>query len=381
MTTAVSSRLAERSAVLSIATLLSRVTGLLRITAIGAVLGPTFLANGFQSANLIPNVIYGLAAGHASSLLVVPVFVRVMAAEGPARAHELLARIARWLVFLSGRLALVLGVAAPAIAWVVTRGVGDARGTAFRQVTLIAVIVAPQIILYTIAGLGAAAQTAAGRPLLAAVGPTVENLGLMVTVAVVAVGHGTRLEFGSAPVGVALILGIGSTLSVAAHAAVQLAGAARCGRPIRLMRGFADEPLAPKLRSELRHVAAASATRGAVPLIVLLGSSAVAGGVLVMQVAYAVYAFVIALGARGNRSGRAAGTRIGRQRRRVRDKLAPDRFARPRLRRAHGSRVDVRVASTEHDCGSRCPRYADHRSGNFDTHSHPRRCPGRKQLP
>ena len=39
-------------------TLVSRLTGVLRIAAIGAVLGPTLLGNTFQFTNSLPNLVY-----------------------------------------------------------------------------------------------------------------------------------------------------------------------------------------------------------------------------------------------------------------------------------------------------------------------------------
>ncbi|MDT4910108.1 MAG: putative peptidoglycan lipid flippase, partial [Pseudonocardiales bacterium] len=45
-------------------TLVSRVTGVVKIAAIGAVLGPTFFGNAYQFTNSLPNLIYfGLLAG------------------------------------------------------------------------------------------------------------------------------------------------------------------------------------------------------------------------------------------------------------------------------------------------------------------------------
>ena len=50
-------------------TLISRIAGLLRVVVIGAVLGPTFFANAFLSANTVPNLIYGALAGPVLALV------------------------------------------------------------------------------------------------------------------------------------------------------------------------------------------------------------------------------------------------------------------------------------------------------------------------
>src|SRR5690606_12954626 len=57
-------------------TLVSRVTGLLRILTIGAVLGPTYFANIFQAAYVLPSLIYTLIAGPVLAMVVVPGLVR-----------------------------------------------------------------------------------------------------------------------------------------------------------------------------------------------------------------------------------------------------------------------------------------------------------------
>src|SRR5712691_2799625 len=44
-------------------TLVSRVTGLMRVVVAGAILGPTFFANIFQATNTVPNLTYNLMAG------------------------------------------------------------------------------------------------------------------------------------------------------------------------------------------------------------------------------------------------------------------------------------------------------------------------------
>ncbi|HYU66837.1 MAG TPA: lipid II flippase MurJ, partial [Jatrophihabitantaceae bacterium] len=58
-------------------TLVSRATGVFKIAAIGAVLGPTFFGNAYQFTNALPNLIYfGFLAGSMFSSLLVPALVR-----------------------------------------------------------------------------------------------------------------------------------------------------------------------------------------------------------------------------------------------------------------------------------------------------------------
>lgn len=69
-------------------TVVSRATGLLRVVAVGAVLGPTWFANVFQSTNQVPNLLFEVMAGPVLALVVVPAVVRACAPGGPATAAD-----------------------------------------------------------------------------------------------------------------------------------------------------------------------------------------------------------------------------------------------------------------------------------------------------
>src|SRR5207237_5706408 len=56
--------------------LVSRVTGFVRVIAIGAALGTTFLGNTYQSSNLVSNILFELLAAGVLSSVLVPTFVR-----------------------------------------------------------------------------------------------------------------------------------------------------------------------------------------------------------------------------------------------------------------------------------------------------------------
>ncbi|MDQ4098170.1 MAG: murein biosynthesis integral membrane protein MurJ, partial [Actinomycetota bacterium] len=67
------SGLRASTAAVTAGNLASRVTGFLRVLAIGLVLGTTFAGNTYQTANLVSNVLFELlAAGLLSSVLVPP---------------------------------------------------------------------------------------------------------------------------------------------------------------------------------------------------------------------------------------------------------------------------------------------------------------------
>src|SRR3954471_16368600 len=62
----------------------SRASGLLRVVVIGAVLGPTFLANTFLATNTVPNLTFAAVAGPVLGLVLVPSAVDALLKRGAA---------------------------------------------------------------------------------------------------------------------------------------------------------------------------------------------------------------------------------------------------------------------------------------------------------
>ena len=281
-------------------TLVSRVTGLGRVIVIGAVLGPTFFANTFVATNTIPNVAYLAIAGTVLSAVVVPAIVRTTYATGTLSAADLLGRLAGFLLLLTGAATVLLLLVSPWIARLLTFGIADAatRSRAEDLTVVMVLFVAPQVVFYMIAFLGAAAQQARGRFALAAAAPAVENIGVMATVAAVGLMYGPGVETDDAPLALPILLCLGSTLSVALHMALQLVGAARVGLPIRPRLRRRPDPLTLEVTRRIRQsfVVAASPVTAYFTLLALAGT--VPGGVLVLQMAYAVYSLPVALGGR-----------------------------------------------------------------------------------
>lgn len=312
---------ARSSATVGAWTLVSRITGLLRVVVIGAVLGPTFLANTFLATNTVPNLTYSVVAGPVLALVVVPALVRASADRGAAAGALLTRRLSALLLLLSVGVALLLVLASPLLAWTFTIGVPTeiGRAEAHRSTVLLLALTAPQVVLYTLAALGAAAQQSRGRFALAAAAPALENVGLVVTVLVVASLHGSLLELGSAPDSVVLLLGAGATGAVALHAAVQVVGASRAGLSLRPAGGLRSDPAVADVMRRLRGSAAVAALPAGAFYLLLAASATVRGGVLVFQMAHAFYSLPSALGARavttavlpGLAGSAGAGDRVG----------------------------------------------------------------------
>ncbi|MGH3844551.1 MAG: lipid II flippase MurJ, partial [Pseudonocardiaceae bacterium] len=222
---------ARNSATVAGWTLVSRVTGLLRVVVIGAVLGPTYFANAFQTGYVVPNMVFTMIAGPVLGMVVVPGLVHAAGDGGVERAREMLSRVSGWLLAVAAAVVGLLMILSPVVAWTLTFGIPDAGAHARGMwiTTLLVLLVAPQVPLYVLLHLGMAAQQARGRFALAAGAQVVENGILILTVVLAGWYYGTGLDVGQVPVELVIVLGLGSTVAVALHAALQLFGTARVG--------------------------------------------------------------------------------------------------------------------------------------------------------
>lgn len=287
---AVMRRAARDSVTVAGWTLVSRVTGLLRVVIAGAVMGPTFFGNVFQAGYVLPGLVYSAVAGPVLAMVLVPTIVTAATRGGLAHARSVTAGVAGVVLTAAGAVALALAAAAPLVAWVLTLGfpAGVDVEQARHLSTLLGLFVAPQVVLHTAAALGVAAQQARGRFALAAAAPAVENIGLMATVAAAGAIWGTGLEIGEVPTAMVVWLGVGSTASVAVHALLQLCGTARAGM-LTLPTLRRRDPMAGDACRRLLRSLGVAAWPSASMFVLLACASTVPGGVIVVQMAYAVY--------------------------------------------------------------------------------------------
>lgn len=113
------SSLTRATAVMSLGTVLSRVTGLARLAAVTAALGileSGRLADTYNIGNTAPNIIYELVLGGILTSVFVPVFVEVLEKEGRERAWEAANAVLNLSVAILAVIAVVGIVAAPWIA-------------------------------------------------------------------------------------------------------------------------------------------------------------------------------------------------------------------------------------------------------------------------
>jgi putative peptidoglycan lipid II flippase len=117
--------LLRAASTISVLTLVSRITGLVREQMVAALFGASSLTDAFQVAFRIPNMLRRLFAEGAFSQAFVPILARTRAAEGDAATRDLIdavATVLAWALLLTCALG-VLG--APLLVWLLGAGLPD----------------------------------------------------------------------------------------------------------------------------------------------------------------------------------------------------------------------------------------------------------------
>lgn len=280
-------------------TALSRATGVARVAAIGAVLGPTALGNTFQFTNSLPNLVYyGFLAGSLFSSLLVPALVHHVDRDDRFASERLaggffgvtlLALVALTpLAVLMGPLLLRLGSISG-----VSAHVSQAQE---RAGLWLVVMLIPQIFLYAVIATSTAIMNARYRFALAAAAPALENIGTVVVLVVAALLFHGRATVETVGTPELLVLGLGATGAVGIHAAVQWWGARRAGVTLIPRAGWRDREVVALIRRTLPALAQAGLY--ALQILAMLAiANRVVGGVVAFQIALNFYSLPIALAA------------------------------------------------------------------------------------
>jgi putative peptidoglycan lipid II flippase len=286
--------LARASAVMTVGTVLSRATGLLRLTAIAAALGVAEgrLADSYNLANMVPNLLYNLLLGGVLTSIFVPVFVELLEKEGRDKAWEVASAIIN-LSMLVLCTVTVLGIlAAPWIAkFYATRLEGEAAAMQQHVITFLLRLFIPQVIFYGLAALSAGllnAHKRFGAPMYT---PIVNNV---VVIAIFLAFYSAHGPVGlDATGGQLFAIGAGTTLGVALMVVAQLPFLRGLGR-YRFTFSVRHPSIRKVARLSMWVIAYAAATQVGF-LVVQWLSNAQQGGYSSYFVAYTFYLLPISL--------------------------------------------------------------------------------------
>ncbi|TAL25950.1 MAG: hypothetical protein EPN99_00960 [Frankiales bacterium] len=231
--------------VMAAGTLVSRATGLGRTAALAAVLGIGLASDAYTAASVVPTMLLVLVTGGTLSAALVPILSRDSEeADRRRAAGTALAGLSA----LAAVASVVLAVAAPALARFLALG---ARGQPdhderIRLVTILLVLVAPQVFFLAVTAVTSAVLTARGRLGIVGWSPVATNIAFLLALVLYAAVVPASAD--QIPVVGLLILGLGSTAAAAIGSAIQLRSAARHLPAWRGMLRQRDRGLVRELR-------------------------------------------------------------------------------------------------------------------------------------
>ena len=232
-------RLVRSSAAVAAGTLLSRLTGLLRVAVLAYAIGRASLADSYNIANSTPNIVYELILGGVLSATLVPLFVDNLQRRDDRATSAIFTVAMTVLVILTG-ISLLF---APLIARLYAVDTNGAeRAAQLHVMTIFTLWFLPQMIFYGFTALATALLNAHRRFVAAAFAPVVNNV-IVIAILVVfaAETRGDRAGWidvrritGDA--GKLTLLGAGTTAGIVAMALVLVPALRRL--PTRLKAAF-----------------------------------------------------------------------------------------------------------------------------------------------
>ena len=219
--------LAQSSAAMAVGTITSRITGMLRDIAIVAAIGFGVFGDTYSVANTVPNIIYILIAGGALNAIFIPQLVRHMGDDadgGKIYADRLLTLVAVILLVVT----VVVVALAPLI--ISIYGPRDWTSDDVDAAILFARFCLPQIVFYGLFAMFSQVLNTRKQFTAPMYAPIVNNVVVVITaVLFLSVVNSSDLTTANVTSGEIALLGLGTTLGIAAQAAVLIPVMRRAG--------------------------------------------------------------------------------------------------------------------------------------------------------
>lgn len=271
-------------------TAVSRVTGLVRLLVMAAVLGTTFLGNTYESANTVPNLLFELFAAGVLQAVLVPTLVELLDRGRREEAERVAASVLGIAAVGLGIVALVGMVAAEPVMRLLVAGVDDpvVRADQVRLGAFFLRFFLPQMVLYVAGLVATSVLNAHGRFALPVVAPVMNNIVVTVAYGVFFLlrdGRPPSLDLSAAE---RLVLAGGTTLGVIAFCSVPVVGALRLGVSLRPRFDYRDRRV-QQLGRRGAWAALYLAMTQVLLTAVLLIANRVEGGVVAYRVAFTFF--------------------------------------------------------------------------------------------
>jgi putative peptidoglycan lipid II flippase len=202
---------------MSVGTVLSRLTGVVRLATLAAVLGitETRLTDTYNLANTAPNILYELVLGGVITAVFVPLFVELRRTEEPERAWEVYSAILNVSLLALTAIAVIGVLAAPWIAhFYASRLSGGQLAAQERVITFWLRLFIPQVILYGLYFIVAGLLNAHKRFGPSMYTPILNNVVLIAVLIVFQRVYGT-VSLKTVSTSQLWVIGLGTTASVA----------------------------------------------------------------------------------------------------------------------------------------------------------------------
>ncbi len=251
-------------------TVLSRVTGLIRLAAIAAALGVVEsgrLADTYNIGNTVPNIIYELILGGVLTSVFVPVFVELLEKEGRERAWQVASAIINLTLVVLIALSTLGILLAPVIAkFYAVRLEGAEAARQVEVLTFLLRLFIPQMVFYGLTALTAGllnAHKRFGAPMYT---PVLNNLAVIAVFLAFHQAYGEIDNLGEVTPSQLYLIGLGTTAGVALMALAQLPFLRGLGRFRPTLS--ANHPALKKLAKLSVYVIGYAATNAAGYLVV-----------------------------------------------------------------------------------------------------------------
>lgn len=221
---------------MAVATLVSRITGLVSKLLLAYVIGFAVLNDSYTVANTLPNIVYELLLGGVLTSVVIPVLVRAQK-EDPDGGLAHTQRLLTVACVVLGLATVLAVLAAPLLTRLY---IDDSTGRANPELaTAFAYLLLPEIIFYGLGALFAAILNIRGVFGLPAWAPVLNNVVVIATIGLYALLPGdislNPVHMGDAKL---LVLGIGTTLGIVVQALVLVPALGRAGFQFRWRFGW-----------------------------------------------------------------------------------------------------------------------------------------------
>lgn len=223
--------LAGAAAMIAVVTALSRVLGFVRYLVGAATVGMGGVADAYNSANVLPNVLFEVAAGGALAGALVPLLAGPVLRRDPAEVGRVVSGALGWTLAVLVPLGLALAAASGPVAQLLVHGRGAASVEAVR---FFIVVFAVQVPIYGLTVLLYAVLQAHRRFFWPAFAPVLSSLVVVATfVGYGLLAHGQRDDPAAVPGAAMQLLAWGTTAGVAAMCLPMLVPVRRLGVTIR----------------------------------------------------------------------------------------------------------------------------------------------------